>query len=76
MGCAAWRVNAGAHAQKEKTGNRTPRRSRSSPRIFANALVDKAVSCQTTAFSPGAVGASGAVPGAWTESGPAITIGA
>lgn len=46
------------------------------PRIFANALDDKAVSCQTTAFSPGAAGASDVASGADAVSGPAITIGA
>ena len=53
MGRAPICVNAAPLGAKRKTGSRTPRRSRSSPRIFANALVDKAVSCQTTAFSLG-----------------------
>ena len=62
--------------QKKKDRERTPRRSRSFPRIFANALADKGVSVQTTAFSPGPPGAPGASPGSRTVLGPATTIGA
>ena len=75
MGRAPYCVNAGAGAEpaKKKDRERTPRRSRSFPRIFANALVDKGVSLQTTAFSPGPPGAPGASPGSRTVFGPATT---
>ena len=78
MGRAPFCVNAGRPrraGKKERPGTH-PAALPVFPRIFANALADKGVSVQTTAFSPGPPGAPGASPGSRAVLGPATTIGA